>query len=79
LVLEYWEPYFLLIPNVGLLGKRELKMMGILHENAPIKDGLLGLVFVFFPWFPFYLVMYFRSEYAVNLEAYLVDPISEFF
>jgi len=64
-----------IIPNVVLLGKRELKNDGIYHENATNKGWIAWMVFVFLV--SFYLVMYFRSEYAVNW-TYLVDPISEF-
>ena len=64
-----------IVPNVVLLGKKGIKNNGIYHENATNRGWIAWLVFVFLV--SFYLVLYFRSEYAVNW-TYLVDPISEF-
>ena len=63
-----------ILPNVVLLGKEGIKDDGIYHENSTNKGWIAWLVFVFLV--SFYLVLYFRSEYAVNW-TYLVDPISE--
>lgn len=64
-----------ILPNVVLLGKKGIKNNGVYHENATNRGWIAWLVFVFLVLF--YLVLYFRSEYAVNW-TYLVDPISEF-
>lgn len=63
-----------IIPNVVLLGKKGIKNDGIYHENATNKGWIAWMVFIFLVGF--YLVLYFKSEYAVNW-IYLVDPISE--
>ena len=63
-----------IIPNVVLLGDKGIKNNGIYHENATNKGWIAWLVFIFLV--SFYLILYFRSEYAVNW-TYLVDPISE--
>ena len=63
-----------ILPNVILLGKKGIKNDGIYHENATNRGWIAWLVFVFL--IAFYLVLYFRPEYAVNW-TYLVDPISE--
>ncbi len=63
-----------IIPNVVLLGKKGIKNDGIYHENATNRGWIAWLVFIFLV--SFYLILYFRSEYAVNW-TYLVDPISE--
>ena len=64
-----------IVPNIVLLGKKGIKNNGIYHENATNRGWIAWMVFVFLV--SFYLVLYFRSEYAVNW-TYLVDPISEF-
>lgn len=63
-----------IIPNVVLLGKKGIKNNGIYHENATNRGWIAWLVFVFLV--SFYLILYFRPEYAVNW-TFLVDPISE--
>lgn len=63
-----------ILPNVILLGKKGIKNDGIYHENATNRGWIAWLVFIFLV--SFYLVLYFKSEYAVNW-TYLVDPISE--
>lgn len=63
-----------IIPNVVLLGKKGIKNNGIYLENATNRGWIAWLVFIFLVGF--YLILYFRSEYAVNW-TYLVDPISE--
>ncbi len=63
-----------ILPNVILLGKKGIKNDGIYHENSTNRGWIAWLVFVFL--IAFYLVLYFRPEYAVNW-TYLVDPISE--
>jgi Pyruvate/2-oxoacid:ferredoxin oxidoreductase delta subunit len=63
-----------ILPNVVLLGAKGIKNNGIYHENATNRGWIAWMVFVFLVGF--YLVLYFRSEYAVNW-TYLVDPISE--
>tara|TARA_R110002167_G_scaffold42455_6_gene128890 strand:+ start:1557 stop:3137 length:1581 start_codon:yes stop_codon:yes gene_type:complete len=64
-----------ILPNVVLLGKKGIKNDGIYHENATNRGWIAWLVFIFLV--SFYLILYFRSEYAVNW-TFLVDPISEF-
>ncbi len=64
-----------IVPNIVLLGKKGIKNNGIYQENATNRGWIAWLVFVFLV--SFYLVLYFRPEYAVNW-TYLVDPISEF-
>ncbi len=63
-----------ILPNVTLLGKKGIKNNGIYHENATNRGWIAWMVFVFLV--SFYLILYFRPEYAVNW-TYLVDPISE--
>ena len=63
-----------ILPNVVLLGKKGIKNDGIYHENSTNKGWIAWLVFIFLVGF--YLILYFKSEYAVNW-TYLVDPISE--
>ncbi len=63
-----------IIPNVILLGKKGIKNDGIYHESATNKGWVAWLVFIFLVGF--YLILYFKSEYATNW-TYLVDPISE--
>mgnify|MGYP001025136388 CR=1 FL=1 len=63
-----------IIPNVILLGAKGIKNDGIYHENATNRGWIAWLVFIFLV--SFYLILYFRSEYAVNW-TYLLDPISE--
>ncbi len=63
-----------IIPNVILLGYKGIKNNGIYHENATNKGWIAWLVFIFLV--SFYLILYFRSEFAVNW-TYLVDPISQ--
>ncbi len=64
-----------ILPNIVLLGAKGIKNDGIYHENATNKGWVAWVVFIFLV--SFYLILYFRSEYAVNW-TYLVDPISEF-
>lgn len=66
---------FFIVPNIVLLGKKGIKNNGIYQKNATNRGWIAWMVFVFLV--SFYLVLYFRSEYAVNW-TYLVDPISEF-
>ncbi|MFX0558470.1 4Fe-4S binding protein [Maribacter sp. CXY002] len=63
-----------ILPNVLLLGKKGIKNDGIYLQDSTNKGWIAWLVFIFLVGF--YLVLYFRSEYAVNW-TYLVDPISE--
>ena len=63
-----------IIPNVVLLGAKGIKNDGIYHENATNRGWIAWLVFIFLV--SFYLILYFRSEFAVNW-TYLVDPLSE--
>jgi Pyruvate/2-oxoacid:ferredoxin oxidoreductase delta subunit len=63
-----------ILPNVILLGPKGIKNNGVYHENSTNRGWIAWLVFVFLV--SFYLILYFRSEYAVNW-TYLVDPISE--
>ncbi|MBT8264240.1 MAG: 4Fe-4S binding protein [Muriicola sp.] len=63
-----------ILPNVILLGPKGIKNNGIYLENATNRGWIAWLVFVFLV--AFYLILYFRSEYAVNW-TYLLDPISE--
>ena len=64
-----------IVPDIVLLGKKGIKNNGIYQENATNRGWIAWMVFVFLV--TFYLVLYFRPEYAVNW-TYLVDPISEF-
>ncbi len=63
-----------ILPNVILLGKKGIKNNGIYHENATNRGWIAWSVFIFLVGF--YLILYFRPEFAVNW-TYLVDPISE--
>ncbi|MGC1514252.1 MAG: 4Fe-4S dicluster domain-containing protein [Maribacter sp.] len=63
-----------ILPNVKLLGKKGIKNDHIYHQNSTNRGWIAWMVFVFLV--SFYLVLYFRSEFAVNW-TYLVDPISE--
>jgi polyferredoxin len=63
-----------IIPQVVLLGPKGIKNDGIYHQNSTNKGWIAWLVFIFLV--SFYLVLYFRPEYATNW-TYLVDPISE--
>ena len=63
-----------IVPNVVLLGKKGIKNNGMYHENATNRGWIAWLVFIFLT--SFYLILYFRPEYAVNW-TFLVDPISE--
>jgi len=64
-----------ILPNVILLGKKGIKNDGIYHESATNRKWIAWMVLIFLV--AFYLILYFRSEYAVNW-TFLVDPISEF-
>ncbi|MEE9362643.1 MAG: 4Fe-4S binding protein [Cellulophaga sp.] len=64
-----------ILPNYVLLGAKGIKNDGIYHNNATNKGWVAWLVFFFLV--SFYLILYFKSEYAVNW-TFLVDPISEF-
>ena len=64
-----------ILPNVILLGKKGIKNDGIYHESATNQKWIAWMVLVFLVGF--YLILYFRSEYAVNWTL-IVDPISEF-
>jgi Pyruvate/2-oxoacid:ferredoxin oxidoreductase delta subunit len=63
-----------ILPNVILLGPKGIKNNGVYLENSTNRGWIAWLVFIFLV--SFYLILYFRSEYAVNW-TYLVDPISE--
>ncbi|MEH6512241.1 4Fe-4S binding protein [Maribacter arcticus] len=63
-----------IIPQVVLLGPKGIKNDGIYHQSSTNKGWIAWLVFIFLV--SFYLVLYFRPEYATNW-TYLVDPISE--
>src|SRR5690606_10534476 len=63
-----------IVPNAVLLGKKGIKNNGIYHRDATNRGWVAWLVFVFLV--SFYLVLYFRPEYAVNW-TYLMDPLSE--
>jgi len=63
-----------ILPDVVLLGQKGIKNDGIYHKKSTNRGWIAWLVFIFLV--SFYLVLYFRSEYAVNW-TYLVDPISE--
>jgi Pyruvate/2-oxoacid:ferredoxin oxidoreductase delta subunit len=62
-----------ILPNVVLLGPKGIKNNGIYHENATNRGWIAWMVFVFLV--SFYLILYFRPQFAVNW-TYLVDPIS---
>ncbi|MBT8290850.1 MAG: 4Fe-4S binding protein, partial [Muriicola sp.] len=63
-----------ILPNVILLGQKGIKNNGIYHANSTNRGWIAWLVFFYL--IAFYLLLYFRPEYAVNW-TYLVDPISE--
>ena len=63
-----------IVPQVVLLGPKGIKNDGIYHQSSTNKGWIAWLVFIFLV--SFYLVLYFRPEYATNW-TYLVDPISE--
>ncbi|NKI26085.1 4Fe-4S binding protein [Arenibacter sp. 6A1] len=62
-----------ILPNVILLGKKGIKNNGIYLQNATNRGWIAWMVFVFLV--TFYLVLYFRPQFAVNW-TFLVDPIS---
>lgn len=62
-----------ILPNVVLLGKKGIKNDGIYLENATNRGWIAWMVFIFLV--SFYLLLYFRPQFAVNW-TYLVDPIS---
>ncbi len=62
-----------ILPNVVLLGPKGIKNNGIYLENATNRGWIAWMVFIFLV--SFYLVLYFRPQFAVNW-TYLVDPIS---
>ncbi|WP_299435341.1 4Fe-4S binding protein [uncultured Maribacter sp.] len=64
-----------ILPQVVTLGKKGIKNDHIYHQSSTNKGWIAWLVFIFLV--SFYLVLYFKSEYAVNW-TYLVDPISQF-
>ncbi|WP_373018666.1 4Fe-4S binding protein [Muriicola sp.] len=63
-----------ILPNVVLLGAKGIKNNGIYHRNATNRGWIAWGVFFYL--IAFYLVLYFRPQYAVNW-TYLMDPISE--
>ncbi|QCW98682.1 4Fe-4S binding protein [Aggregatimonas sangjinii] len=63
-----------IVPQVVTLGKKGIKNDGIYHQSSTNRGWIAWLVFVFL--IGFYLLLYFRPQYAVNW-TYLVDPISE--
>ncbi|WP_298487677.1 4Fe-4S binding protein [uncultured Maribacter sp.] len=63
-----------ILPQVVTLGKKGIKNDHIYHQSSTNKGWIAWLVFIFLV--SFYLVLYFKSEYAVNW-TYLVDPISQ--
>ncbi|NER10370.1 4Fe-4S binding domain-containing protein [Muriicola jejuensis] len=63
-----------ILPNVVLLGSKGIKNNGIYHRNATNRGWIAWVVFFYL--IAFYLVLYFRPQYAVNW-TFLVDPISE--
>ena len=62
-----------ILPDVILLGPKGIKNNGIYTTNATNRGWIAWLVFIYLVGF--YLILYFRPEYAVNW-TYLVDPIS---
>ena len=62
-----------ILPQVVTLGKKGIKNDHIYHQSSTNRGWIAWLVFIFLV--SFYLVLYFKSEYAVNW-TYLVDPIS---
>jgi len=63
-----------IIPQVVLLGPKGIKNDGVYHQSSTNRGWIAWLVFIFLV--SFYLLLYFRPEYAVNW-TYLVDPLSE--
>ena len=63
-----------IVPQVVTLGQKGIKNDHIYHQSSTNKGWIAWLVFAFLV--SFYLVLYFKSEFAVNW-TYLVDPISE--
>tara|TARA_R110000765_G_scaffold387213_1_gene479337 strand:+ start:351 stop:1931 length:1581 start_codon:yes stop_codon:yes gene_type:complete len=63
-----------IVPQVVLLGPKGIKNDGIYHKSSTNRGWIAWLVFIFLV--SFYLILYFRPEYATNW-TYLVDPISE--
>ncbi|MGB5554166.1 MAG: 4Fe-4S binding protein [Flavobacteriaceae bacterium] len=63
-----------ILPQVITLGQKGIKNNHIYHQNSTNRGWIAWLVFIFLV--SFYLVLYFKSEYAVNW-TYLVDPISK--
>ena len=63
-----------ILPQVVTLGKKGIKNNHIYQQSSTNKGWIAWLVFIFLV--SFYMVLYFKSEYAVNW-TYLVDPISE--
>ncbi len=63
-----------ILPDAILLGKKGIKNNGIYHSNSTSRGWIAWLVFVYL--ITFYLLLYFRPEYAVNW-TYTVDPISQ--
>ncbi|QBA65035.1 4Fe-4S binding protein [Muriicola soli] len=63
-----------ILPNVVLLGKKGIKNDGIYHANSTNRGWIAWLVFFYL--IAFYLLLYFRPQFAVNW-TYLVDPTSE--
>tara|TARA_R110000737_G_scaffold154215_1_gene183386 strand:+ start:351 stop:1931 length:1581 start_codon:yes stop_codon:yes gene_type:complete len=63
-----------IVPQVVLLGPKGIKNDGIYHQSSTNRGWIAWLVFIFLV--SFYLILYFRPEYATNW-TYLVDPISE--
>ena len=63
-----------IVPQVVLLGPKGIKNDGIYHQSSTNRGWIAWLVFIFLV--SFYLVLYFRPEYATNW-TYLVDPLSE--
>jgi len=62
-----------ILPNVVLLGPKGIKNNGIYLQNVTNRGWIAWMVFIFLV--SFYLVLYFRPQFAVNW-TYLVDPIS---
>ncbi len=63
-----------ILPNVVVLGRKGIKNNGIYHRSATNRGWIAWIVFFYL--IAFYLVLYFRPQYAVNW-TYLMDPISE--
>ncbi len=63
-----------IVPQVVTLGPKGIKNDHIYHQSSTNKGWIAWLVFFFLV--SFYLILYFKSEYAINW-TYLVDPISK--